>query len=158
MSCGIWYRPSSRIRALGKIEKIKSSPGGTAQCDFQCTTDRIESCSRRATAVAESRERRKTFRVESRSSSAAERARRPFLHGMNPHAVPVANDCVWCEYHNAMSTEFCTHCKQSHPGRACDFDDQGECAETVPEPETPGANSAPAKQASVPPHAGTGRD
>ena len=48
-----------------------------------------------------------------------------------------------------MSTEFCTRCKQSHPGRLCDFDDQGECAETVPLPEEP-ANSAPAKKASVP--------
>jgi len=57
-----------------------------------------------------------------------------------------------------MSTEFCTHCKQSHPGRACDFDDQGECAATAPEPETPAANSAPAKKTSVPPHAGTDRD
>ncbi|HLM79932.1 MAG TPA: hypothetical protein VK302_04790 [Terriglobales bacterium] len=57
-----------------------------------------------------------------------------------------------------MSTEFCTHCKQSHPGRTCDYDDQGECAETVPQPETPGASSAPAKKASVPPRAGTGRD
>jgi hypothetical protein len=94
---------------------------------------------------------------ESRSFSAAERARRPFLRRMNPHAVPVANDCVWCEYHNAMSTECCTHCKQSHPGRACDYDDQGECAETAPEPETQAANSAAAKKASVPPQAGTNR-
>jgi hypothetical protein len=30
-----------------------------------------------------------------------------------------------------MSTEFCQKCKQSHPGRACDYDDLGECAETV---------------------------
>jgi len=49
-----------------------------------------------------------------------------------------------------MSTEFCTRCKQSHPGRVCDFDDQGECAETVPLPETPSAKPAPAKEASVP--------
>jgi hypothetical protein len=49
-----------------------------------------------------------------------------------------------------MSTEFCTRCKQSHPGRVCDYDDQGECAETAPEPETPIANSTPAKKASVP--------
>jgi hypothetical protein len=50
-----------------------------------------------------------------------------------------------------MSTEFCSHCKQSHPGRVCDYDDQGECAETAPQPETPTANSAPAKEASIPP-------
>ncbi|MFI5118221.1 MAG: hypothetical protein ACHP8B_16145 [Terriglobales bacterium] len=49
-----------------------------------------------------------------------------------------------------MSTEFCTHCKQSHPGRVCDYDDQGECAETVPPPEAPTTDSAPAKKASVP--------
>jgi hypothetical protein len=56
-----------------------------------------------------------------------------------------------------MSTEFCTHCKQSHPGRACDYDDQGECAETVPAPETPIANSAPVKEASVQPQPSTSR-
>jgi hypothetical protein len=50
-----------------------------------------------------------------------------------------------------MSTEFCTHCKQSHPGRVCDFDDQGECAETIPQPDAPAAKSAPAKEASVQP-------
>jgi len=30
-----------------------------------------------------------------------------------------------------MATEFCQKCKQSHPGRVCDYDDKGECAETV---------------------------
>jgi len=50
-----------------------------------------------------------------------------------------------------MSTEFCTRCKQSHPGRVCDYDDQGECAETVPQPETPAADSSSATGASVPP-------
>ena len=34
-----------------------------------------------------------------------------------------------------MSTQFCAKCKGSHPGRVCDYDDQGECAETS-EPET----------------------
>jgi hypothetical protein len=29
-----------------------------------------------------------------------------------------------------MSTEFCQKCRESHPGRVCDYDDQGECAET----------------------------
>ena len=29
-----------------------------------------------------------------------------------------------------MATEFCQKCKQSHPGRACDYNDEGECAET----------------------------
>ena len=32
-----------------------------------------------------------------------------------------------------MSTEFCRKCKQSHPGRECDYTDQGECIETVNE-------------------------
>lgn len=30
-----------------------------------------------------------------------------------------------------MATEFCQKCKQAHPGRVCDYDENGECAETV---------------------------
>ena len=30
-----------------------------------------------------------------------------------------------------MATEFCQECKQSHPGRVCDYDEKGERAETV---------------------------
>jgi hypothetical protein len=30
-----------------------------------------------------------------------------------------------------MATEFCQKCKQSHPGRECDYDENGHCAETV---------------------------
>jgi hypothetical protein len=30
-----------------------------------------------------------------------------------------------------MATEFCEKCKQSHPGRVCDYDDKGECSETA---------------------------
>jgi len=30
-----------------------------------------------------------------------------------------------------MATEFCQRCKQAHPGRPCDYDDKGECAETI---------------------------
>lgn len=30
-----------------------------------------------------------------------------------------------------MATEFCQKCKQSHPGRTCDYDEKGECAETL---------------------------
>lgn len=30
-----------------------------------------------------------------------------------------------------MATQFCQKCKQVHPGRICDYDDQGECPETV---------------------------
>ena len=29
-----------------------------------------------------------------------------------------------------MATLFCQKCKQSHPGRVCDYDDKAECAET----------------------------
>lgn len=35
-----------------------------------------------------------------------------------------------------MATQFCQKCKQVHPGRVCDYDDQGECAETVDVNET----------------------
>lgn len=30
-----------------------------------------------------------------------------------------------------MATEFCQKCKQAHPGRVCDYDEKGECAETT---------------------------
>jgi hypothetical protein len=30
-----------------------------------------------------------------------------------------------------MATEVCQKCKQAHPGRLCDYDDKGECAETI---------------------------
>ena len=30
-----------------------------------------------------------------------------------------------------MATQFCQKCKQAHPGRVCDYDEKGECAETV---------------------------
>ncbi len=29
-----------------------------------------------------------------------------------------------------MATELCQKCKKTHPGRACDYDDKGDCAET----------------------------
>jgi len=32
-----------------------------------------------------------------------------------------------------MATQFCEKCKQFHPGRVCDYNDEGECAETVDE-------------------------
>ena len=35
-----------------------------------------------------------------------------------------------------MATQFCQKCKQVHPGRVCDYDDKGECAETVDVDET----------------------
>jgi hypothetical protein len=30
-----------------------------------------------------------------------------------------------------MATQLCEKCKQAHPGRVCDFDEKGECAETT---------------------------
>ena len=30
-----------------------------------------------------------------------------------------------------MATEFCQRWKRAHPGRSCDYDDKGECAETI---------------------------
>jgi hypothetical protein len=30
-----------------------------------------------------------------------------------------------------MATQFCQKCKQTHPGRVCDYDDKAECAETI---------------------------
>jgi hypothetical protein len=30
-----------------------------------------------------------------------------------------------------MATQLCQKCKQAHPGRICDHDEKGECAETV---------------------------
>lgn len=35
-----------------------------------------------------------------------------------------------------MATQFCEKCKQAHPDRVCDYDDEGECAETVDANET----------------------
>jgi hypothetical protein len=30
-----------------------------------------------------------------------------------------------------MATQLCQKCKQSHPGRVCDYDEKGECADTI---------------------------
>ena len=35
-----------------------------------------------------------------------------------------------------MATEFCRRCKEAHPGRPCDYDDKGECAETIDSQES----------------------
>ena len=29
-----------------------------------------------------------------------------------------------------MATQFCQKCKKAHPGRDCDYNDEGECTET----------------------------
>jgi hypothetical protein len=52
-----------------------------------------------------------------------------------------------------MATNFCQKCKQSHPGRVCDYDEQGECAETLDpsqELETNGSTTEPFSQRKVP--------
>jgi hypothetical protein len=30
-----------------------------------------------------------------------------------------------------IATQLCQKCKQSHPGRVCDYDEKPECAETI---------------------------
>jgi len=30
-----------------------------------------------------------------------------------------------------MATQLCQKCKQAHPGRVCDYDENAECAETI---------------------------
>ncbi len=30
-----------------------------------------------------------------------------------------------------MATQLCQNCNQSHPGRVCDYDEQGEYAEMI---------------------------
>lgn len=47
-----------------------------------------------------------------------------------------------------MATEFCQKCKQAHPGRACDYDDKGECAETADIDENVEASSKESKDKS----------
>jgi len=44
-----------------------------------------------------------------------------------------------------MATEFCQKCKQAHPGRDCDYDDQGDCAETVNIDKTAESSGEPAR-------------
>ena len=54
-----------------------------------------------------------------------------------------------------MATEFCQKCKQSHPGRLCDYDDKGECAETVDiESETSTTGNSGAALSDVAPSSG----
>ena len=36
-----------------------------------------------------------------------------------------------------MATEFCQKCKQAHPGRICDYDEKGDCSETLETDENP---------------------
>jgi hypothetical protein len=44
-----------------------------------------------------------------------------------------------------MATQLCQKCKQSHPGRVCDYDEKGECAETIGVNEVAQAGNEPLK-------------
>jgi organic hydroperoxide reductase OsmC/OhrA len=45
-----------------------------------------------------------------------------------------------------MATEFCQKCKQTHPGRPCDYDEKGECAETLDVDENPTSSGEAAEK------------
>jgi hypothetical protein len=47
-----------------------------------------------------------------------------------------------------MATEFCQKCKQSHPGRVCDYDEKGECAETLDAGKTGATDDSPKESTS----------
>ena len=44
-----------------------------------------------------------------------------------------------------MATEFCQQCKQSHPGRACDYNEKSDCSETINADEVADASSTKSK-------------
>jgi hypothetical protein len=44
-----------------------------------------------------------------------------------------------------MATQLCQKCKQAHPGRVCDYDEKGECTETVGVDEATQTCSEPSK-------------
>jgi hypothetical protein len=44
-----------------------------------------------------------------------------------------------------MATQLCQKCKQAHPGRVCDYDEKGECAETIDTNEVAQPCDAPSK-------------
>jgi len=44
-----------------------------------------------------------------------------------------------------MATQLCQKCKQAHPGRVCDYDDKGECAETIAVDDAAQPSDAPSK-------------
>jgi hypothetical protein len=45
-----------------------------------------------------------------------------------------------------MATQLCEKCKQAHPGRVCDYDEKGECAETIAVNEITPLHNEPAKK------------
>jgi hypothetical protein len=44
-----------------------------------------------------------------------------------------------------MATQLCQKCKQAHPGRVCDYDEKGECAETIGVNEEASMDGSPDK-------------
>ena len=44
-----------------------------------------------------------------------------------------------------MAPQLCQKCKQIHPGRVCDYDEQGECAETIGVNEVAQRGTEPSK-------------
>jgi len=48
-----------------------------------------------------------------------------------------------------MVTELCRKCKQAHPGRVCDYDEKGECAETIDTNEAVQPSAPPTKEEDI---------
>jgi hypothetical protein len=44
-----------------------------------------------------------------------------------------------------MATDFCQKCKQAYPGCACEYDEEGDCPETV----DPNENAESSAKASI---------
>jgi hypothetical protein len=44
-----------------------------------------------------------------------------------------------------MATQLCQKCKQAHPGRACDYDENAECADTIGVDEVTQPRNEPSK-------------
>jgi hypothetical protein len=44
-----------------------------------------------------------------------------------------------------MAAQLCQKCKQAHPGRVCDYDEKGECAETISVNEVTQTGNEPSK-------------
>jgi integrase len=46
-------------------------------------------------------------------------------------AINFANTIYYKIGGTGMATQLCQGCKQAHPGRVCDYDEKGECTETI---------------------------
>jgi hypothetical protein len=64
---------------------------------------------------------------------------------------PPSSGCVFdttyrkLEEVEKMATQLCQKCKQAHPGRVCDYDEKGECGETVGVNEVSQPSNQPSK-------------